>query len=153
MKAVYHCLAGLSLLGSLTSGRRPVAAPAKEMRTLASGPMSGTGQARRGVARTPAELAKLWKLFGNGAPGARTPPRVDWKTEMVLAVFLGQRPSGGYSVEIQSVRPEARRLVVEVAERTPPPGTMSIQVLTTPFQVVAVRKSALPVVWKTVPAP
>jgi hypothetical protein len=52
----------------------------------------------------------------------------------VVAVFLGQRPTGGYQADI-SVDPGG---VVNIVERTPPKGSMQKMVLSAPHKVVAV---------------
>ena len=56
--------------------------------------MSGIDTPQQTVARTAAEFEALWKKH---APG-QTVPTVDFTKQMVLAVFLGTRPTGGFSV-------------------------------------------------------
>ncbi|HYY58559.1 MAG TPA: protease complex subunit PrcB family protein, partial [Pyrinomonadaceae bacterium] len=51
----------------------------------------------------------------------------------VVAAFLGQRRTGGYGVEIT----RAADGTVRVAEKTPPKGSMTTQVLTTPYEIVS----------------
>src|SRR5690606_25162826 len=100
--------------------------------TVAQGDMSEIDTAREAVARTPAEWSALWKSHGGeGAPGA-----VDFSKQMVAAVFLGTRPTGGYRVDIVSTRRDGETLVVECLERAPGRGDISIQVLTAPFHIV-----------------
>jgi hypothetical protein len=63
-------------------------------------------------------------------------PEVDadyFKTNAVVAAFLGMRRTGGYSVEIKGA---ASGLLV--SEQSPPKGAMTTQALTNPFKVVAV---------------
>lgn len=77
----------------------------------------------------------------------RNPPRpLDPAGEMAVVVFLGERRTGGYSVEIVRVRAENQKLVVEYRETTPAPGLMVTQALTSPWAVAIVPRSALPVV-------
>ncbi|NPA79476.1 MAG: protease complex subunit PrcB family protein [Thermotogae bacterium] len=57
--------------------------------------------------------------------------------ERTLLVFLGQRPTGGYSVEIEEIKSDGKSLTVVAKEICPKPGSMVIQVITSPF--VAVR--------------
>ena len=61
-----------------------------------------------------------------------------FKANAVVAAFLGQRRSGGYSVEIK--REGRKRL--SLVEHGPPKGAMTTMALTTPFRVVAVPTGA-----------
>jgi hypothetical protein len=60
-----------------------------------------------------------------------------FKSNAVVAAFLGQRRSGGYSVRIE--RADAR---LRVSEQTPPKGAMVTMALTAPFQIVSVGVEA-----------
>jgi hypothetical protein len=121
------------------------AAPrAQASRTLAEGSLSAIGRPLRQVVRTQAEWAKLWKAHGRGE---EAPPKVDWSKEMVVAVFAGSRPTGGYKVKVGQARPLKGKLRVAVVEQVPPPGSVAIQVITSPFHMVAVPKSSLPIAW------
>jgi PrcB C-terminal len=57
-----------------------------------------------------------------------------FKTHLVVAAFLGQRRTGGYSVQIK--RADINRL--RVSSNAPPPGSMTTQALTAPFKIVSV---------------
>ena len=58
-----------------------------------------------------------------------------FKTNAVVAAFLGQRNTGGYSVEITRTTDGALR----VSERTPAKGSMTTQALTAPFKIVSMQ--------------
>jgi len=108
------------------------------LETVAHDAMSGIQEPRQAVARAAEEWATLWRAHA----GDRPSPRVDFSTTMVLAVFLGSRPSSGYSVEVVSTRAVGNGLVVTWSERRPAPDMMSAQVLTSPAHIVAVPKVA-----------
>ncbi len=55
-----------------------------------------------------------------------------------LLIFLGQRPTGGYGVDVEKVEIKGGKLVVVARERCPKPGSMVIQVITSPFVAVKV---------------
>jgi hypothetical protein len=96
------------------------------------------------VMRTPTEWAALWRqAHANRTPPAA--PSVDFAKEMVIAVFMGQRSTGGYSIAIENVAFGEKEIRVTVREQTPPPDAIVTQALTQPFHMVVVRKSALPV--------
>jgi len=100
--------------------------------TVARGPMSAIAGSKEVVVRSNAEWTALWKDHGSSQPV----PTVDFSKEMVAAVFLGSRPTGGFSVEIVGTRAEGDALVIEYAERRPGRGDIVSQVLTSPFQIV-----------------
>jgi hypothetical protein len=106
------------------------------VRSLDKGPMSQIDATRQAVARTPAEWNTLWTEHA----GDRGRPAVDLSKDMVVAIFLGTRPSAGFSVEIVGAREEGSALVVQYRESRPQPGTLAAQVLTSPYHIVAVPK-------------
>jgi hypothetical protein len=103
-----------------------------EMTTIARGPMSAITDARQVVVRSSAEWEALWKEHGVTQPL----PVVNFSKEIVAAVFLGSRPTGGFNVEILSTRLEGDALIVEYGERRPGRGDIVSQVLTSPFHLV-----------------
>jgi hypothetical protein len=108
------------------------------LETAARDGMSRINEPREAAARTAQEWAALWKAHAGESPA----PKVDFAKKMVLAVFLGSRPSSGYAVEITGTRAEGDGLVVEWRERRPDPDMMTAQVLTSPAHMVAVPKVA-----------
>ncbi len=64
---------------------------------------------------------------------------------MVLAVGLGDRPSGCYDVAIARVGSVDGALVVDATETTPGPGCICTAAMTHPFFAAAVPRSEAPV--------
>jgi protease stability complex PrcB-like protein len=108
------------------------------MRPIDKGVMSQMDDSRLASARSVAEWSKLWNLHA----GERTRPAVDFSKEVVVGVFLGTRPTAGFSMEIVGVRVEGAALVVSYKETRPAPDSVAAQVLTSPFHIVAVPKGA-----------
>lgn len=102
--------------------------------TVAAGTHSGIDQPRQVVARTTSEWQALWKTHSPDA----APPSVDFTKATVVGVFLGSRPTAGFDVRITAVKQERGHVVVEYAERTPAPGVMLAQVLTSPFHLIRI---------------
>jgi len=94
---------------------------------------------REVVIRTPAE----WDMFRKEHQPAGEPPvAVDFSKEMVVGIFLGSKPTAGYSVTIVSATEQDGVLHVKYRETGPSPGTMAAQVITYPYALVAIPKSA-----------
>jgi hypothetical protein len=98
--------------------------------------MSALESGREAVVQTAAEWAALWKEH----EPARPAPDMNFAALTVLAVFLGSRPTGGYSVDIVAARVEDGVLVVEYEEKRPSRDAMVAQVLTSPAHIVSVPK-------------
>jgi len=107
------------------------------LRTIGKGPTSDIESARQMVIRTPAEWQMVWQAH---APADRQLPTVDFAREIVLAVFLGQRPTAGYGVEIVRTINANGTLIVDYVETKPAPGAVAAQLITSPFHLVAVPK-------------
>lgn len=65
------------------------------------------------LVETQAEWDKLWKELGKPAPAA------DFKTHFAAAVFLGEKPTGGWGVRWSEPAPEGDKLVVRYAVKKP----------------------------------
>jgi hypothetical protein len=89
----------------------------------------------------------LW----NRAYGAQlSPPRLpelDFRRESVIAVFLGQRPSGGYGVSVRDLRLEGGDVILLLEERQPGPGDITTQALTSPWLMLRVARPNLRAAW------
>jgi VWFA-related protein len=124
---------------------QPTAPPpqdlAKILVPVARGPMSGVDVYREAVARTPAEFEALW----SGLPMRRPAPRVNFDSTMIVGLFLGTRPTAGYSVEFVGLKRDGETLVVEYVEHQPDEGTANSQILTTPYAIAGVPMYAGPV--------
>jgi PrcB C-terminal len=108
------------------------------MRTLDRGTQSNIDQARQVVIRTADEWSALWRAHAAEKPA----PAVDFTKEMVVGVFLGSRPTAGYSVEIVGTKEQPDGLVVVYHQGSPARDMMTAQVITTPYHLVAVPKRA-----------
>jgi len=89
------------------------------------GPFCGVAAGSHRVVKSEPDWRKLWSDIGQSAP-----PAPDFKQHIAVAVFLGQRNTGGYG--IKWVEP-AGGSVVRYQELKP--RGVSIQVLTQPFAV------------------
>ena len=63
---------------------------------------------------------------------------MDFNSESVLAVFLGQRATSGYSAEILSVRAKGGSVRVDWREVAPGPNCIVLMVVTVPFTIVRI---------------
>lgn len=68
-------------------------------------------------------------------------PHVDFDTNNVVALFLGQKSSGGYSIGVRSVMVEGNVATVKVSIRKPEPGENATMAITTPYSITVIPKT------------
>ena len=124
----------LASLTSVIGAQTPMTGP----RTIAKGDHTYIGSPRDVVIRTPEE----WVAFWNEHAPERARPDVDFSKEMVVGVFLGSKPTAAYSVAIVSTLAKNDSLLVQYRVSQPPAGSIRAQVITFPYHLVAVPKSA-----------
>ena len=111
-----------------------------EVKVLGAGGYSRMSDAFVIVARDAETYAALQREMGVNLPAMNAD---FFKTNAVIAAFLGMRRTGGYSVEITRTAGGLR-----ISEKTPPADAMTTQALSSPFKVVSVLaavESSIPV--------
>lgn len=103
-----------------------------DIEELARGNNSGVQAERMSVIRDTDALARAWSEAGERGDT----PTVDFEESMVVAVFMGERRTGGHRVRVESVRESGDELVVSVNMEAPGPNCMTTQALTQPYQIV-----------------
>jgi hypothetical protein len=132
---------------SIGHAQRTSAAPAQtapegpKLKVLAEGALSSINRPFLAVMRDSETYAEVAKLEHNL-------PKLDpdfFKSNIVVAAFLGERNTGGYSVEIKREAvgsfdgPPGVKSYLRIIEQTPPRGAMVPQMITSPFKVVALE--------------
>jgi PrcB C-terminal len=108
--------------------------------TVVRGSRSGVREPLQIVIRSQAEWDALWKRHVSTEINPAPTPAINFDKEIVIGVFLGEKPTGGYDVEIIRVEQTDGALVIHYREKNPPPGGIVIQALTQPFHITkAVR--------------
>lgn len=117
--------------------------------TIDKGFRSGIKERKFIVIKTEKEWGDLWRLQKGTFLPEQHIPRVDFEQEMVIAVFSGEKRTGGYGIEITRVEEnlEKGQLKVIFLETHPSPKSMLIQVLTQPYHIVKLKKVDTPVVF------
>jgi hypothetical protein len=115
--------------------------PGVHMTRIERGTDSGVTERLAKAITTQAEWSDLWKRHKSTVVPAPELPSVDFSKNTVLAVFAGQKNSGGYSITVTGVIPAGSDKVrVVVDENSPPEGAMTTQALTQPFDIIRINK-------------
>ena len=138
-----RCVASfLLLLASCTACATAAPVP---FSTLAKGLASGVAQPTQIVVRTQNDWAALWSRHMRTQIASPPPPPVDFSRDMVVALFMGERPIGGYAIEVTRIERTDSGLSVHYRSTRPDPAAMQAQALTQPFHLVALPRTDDPV--------
>jgi hypothetical protein len=108
-------------------------------RTIEKGGQSRIDEARQVLVKTDAEWAALWQQHAANRPR----PAVDFSKEMVVGLFMGSRPTPGFSTAVISATAGNGVLVVRYSETFPARGRVAAQVLTFPYHLVAIPRATV----------
>lgn len=106
-------------------------------RTVEKGDQSNVESAKQVLVRTEAEWTQLYRQHNFDKPA----PKIDFSREMIVAVFMGSRPTSGFSTAVVSALAANGALLVRYTESVPASGGVTAQVLTFPFHIVAIPKA------------
>lgn len=117
--------------------------------TIARGTHSGYQSANQMVIDRPEQWADLWYQHTAGSEPPPPVPQVDFTRHSVVAVFAGEKPTGGYSVEILGVETKDFQignppsLVIQVEYRQPQPGDFVTDAITQPHHMIRIPQIAV----------
>jgi len=104
----------------------------QDFTTISRGQASSISDQRQLVIRDEQGLKDIWQQIDD----AGSLPEIDFEDNMVIAVFMGERPTGGYGIEIESIDAYAGSITVNVVETEPGPDDLTTQALTYPYHIV-----------------
>lgn len=109
--------------------------------TDVKGDFSGVRSKRLLVVRDVNEFTELWSDHVAGISPPQSQPTVGFGTDMLIAAFAGERPTGGYSITIEDVRENSDFIVIEIETETPGDNCAVTQAVTQPYHIVVVPDS------------
>jgi len=99
-------------------------------------PPSGSTSAQITVIRNGADWATFWdQLYANLSPKPALPP-VNFAESAIVALVDTARTTGGYSVTITDIKPNASGVTVSASQVSPGPTCVVTQAFTQPFHIV-----------------
>ena len=116
-----------------------------QFETIDHGIHSGIRDSRQVVIRDPESWRVLWAEHVKGRVPEPPLPPVDFVHEMVIAFFLGEKPTAGYLAKIVNLVVDKEKVTVIVCIEIPAPNGYLLQVLTQPFHIIKVPRYDLPV--------
>jgi hypothetical protein len=116
-----------------------------KIRHLATGNSSGIHESVIVAAGDAVAWQGLWDRHTANITPKPALPAVDFSKEMVIAVFDGDKPTGGYTLRIKKVVSTPKATEVKVATTSPSKGAATSQMVTQPYDIVATPKTDAPV--------
>lgn len=113
-----------------------------------SGPISGIEKLDYKTIRTVKDFNRLWDTLKSHAPDKAATPSVDFSSEMVMAILLGNREKSGYDIKIDRVIDENKRAVVDMTITEPAEECISAQIITSPYVIIKTPALSKPVVYR-----
>ena len=98
-----------------------------------------------------------WEIFWDNhclaisaGGGKVAAPEVDFSSQMLVGVFSGEKPTGGYGIAIQRILESPKTVIVEYLEKSPAPDAIVTMAVTYPCHIVSLSRSEKNVVFKKV---
>ncbi len=118
----------------------PIETPVEDIRVLAGGPICDVDVQAIEVIYDYDEYINFidsHQIFAD--------TQVDFRERIVVAVFMGFRPTGGHEVDIREIEERDGKLYVHAIFRSPDDNCMVTQQITYPYQIVSIPQTNLPV--------
>lgn len=106
---------------------------------------SGLAERERLVVRDRAAWQDLWRRIWSGRSPVPPAPDIDFTRDMVVVVALGERPTGGHGILVDSAQQRSNGLTVVVRTIAPGRGCMLTQALTQPVDIARLPRHDGPV--------
>ncbi len=107
--------------------------------SLAGGSFCGIEHAGEIIITSGEDWVNLWEKVHLGIYPQKQLPEVDFSRETVLAVFMGTRSTGGYSIEITRACKKNDGIKAFAETSSPSPGDLVTTVITRPFHIVKIN--------------
>ena len=107
---------------------------------IQQGTYSGKKDTVAQVITTQQDWEQLWKQHVSVLVPQPPVPEIDFETEVVVAIFAGEKKSGGYATVIKKVSAELNDVVVRYKLTDPQPNSFTIQVITQPYVMLKMDK-------------
>ena len=105
---------------------------------IAQGQYSNISLARELIVKNKKDWRRLWEIHSGNQKQQR--PHVNFDDNMVIAIFSGQQPSGGYAVGVSKLKRLDDNLTVSVTFKEPQQGKSVSLALTQPYIFISTAK-------------
>jgi len=125
-------------------------------KTIEEGYYSGISKGEQKVYEQSNDFEVFWSQHKMRQFPEPEVPEIDFRSEIVVAVFRGEQTTGGYGIQIQSILESESEVTVYSEVSVPSPGGMVTQAFSQPYHIVKIPKSTKSVqfeVYQAIPPP
>ncbi|GIW21645.1 MAG: hypothetical protein KatS3mg068_0652 [Candidatus Sericytochromatia bacterium] len=112
----------------------------KEFRKILTGIRSNINDYQTHVVNSKEEFEKLLNLHDNNKFNNIFIPKIDFSIKTVLGIFLGDRPTTGYSIEIEKIVEDNDKVKIYLKETEPQKGDNIKIEISQPFLIIETTK-------------
>ncbi|MEO0299884.1 MAG: protease complex subunit PrcB family protein [candidate division WOR-3 bacterium] len=112
-----------------------------EFETFEKGFYSGIKEKKEIVIKNKKEFLEMWKNHTKILLPLPEPPEIDFDKYMLICTFMGEKPTGGFSIEIKKIVENDREISVYVKEISPGKNCIVTMAFTQPYHIVLLKKS------------
>jgi len=134
----------------LKKGSNLPAGSQMDFQSISKGYYSGHRKRAQYVIQDDEEWTKAWNQHMSIRDPRPSPPKVDFSNTTVLAVFMGEFPTGGHAIEIKEVIDKGNLVIVKVEETYPGKGCIVTEAFSQPYHIIRVSKIDKEIVFETV---
>jgi hypothetical protein len=116
--------------------------------TIERGSASGITRPTTLAVKSEDEWRRVWAQHASVRAPMPSPPQIDFSREMVIAVFGGERTTGGFTVEVTGIELSAGITRVTYREGRPPPDSLLTQALVQPYHLVRTPRVEGPIIFE-----
>ncbi len=102
------------------------------------------------VINTASQLAEVYNILSKTIEPKHQIPEIDFNSETVAALFLGEKNTGGYHIVPMEVINENDTTIIKYKEISPAPTDMVTMSLTQPFCLIKIYNPKKEIVFKKV---
>ena len=88
------------------------------------------------------ELSAVWINLFTKYDRKPPVPTIDFDNKMLVVIALGERNTGGYSIQVNSILETKNEIKINVSENKPGPTCLTSSVMVYPFQLIEIPKTA-----------
>lgn len=87
------------------------------------------------------DFENIWNFINKNITPKPAMPKIDFNKEAVIAAFQGEKPTGGYGVEIVKIIEDSGAVNVLIKEKSPGVFCAVPEVITSPYHLVKIEKT------------
>jgi len=112
---------------------------------ISQGYYSGYNERKFLLIKTQEQWREVWDIHAGIKLPPSLPPKIDFNRQMIIAVFAGEYPSGGFEIRIANIEKTENKVLVNIIETKLKRDHLTTQTLSQPYQIVQIEATDLPI--------